>query len=792
MRCRWGRRQVALLLALLAAAAADTVSEFDRCVLGDCLPLQSAGGAAPPPAYGVGGRHRDGASVMALKRSAENGPGDPEQLPGGTAPTEGEGSGEGAELLSATADGIELGPEELTLDGTEQGETAGAPTDPTETERASTDPGGTEGVTTEPVGTETAPADSEETDKVATNSTESTVSPAGTGGTPAEAGAEKTSAEATGTDEAPAETAEKDGDPADPAETDVDDWSTAHCTCDLLVSECDADCCCDPDCSPEDRRAFSACQKRPSVTPDTRYCVQSDLIYRSNDHQLTPAEGGLLCVVRDNLVGSFRLPRVKPAASSAQFDRLVSRAASSHRYGGWSPPPVPPVTAPPAASPDRYRSGDLLWTVGQGAPRRWELQWRGPVSSGACDALRPVRFLRSAHTDCWLTADAGRLAPLDGRNMYRDLCLLRTPPGGTGEDLEPVRCVQPGDDSTDTDQDTAVAAVSYLCDIDHLNCTQVSEVRRPRVTGDRLRDALVSALLVVEQRSGRLAAVRALLVLADVPLGSAVRQRRRVEFRRPAAEAPRLRSGNPGYQRRRPLLAAPLSVNVTDDGETRREPAAPGRPLLLPSPGRGGGCSADRRRWRPLAFGVDASVGCRLEAAAGDCSALQRRLLDTLLSGLPADAAETAVLAFGSGERDGEWVPVVGGRPQLSPETTPSGCRGLVTSLHWRVLVARTGAAQLPQTRVVGVRLQFGRPRPVWTAPESGGRLSVTLHTSVTFQDVTAGGPEPHFARPPRVDLSLPADFFYPFSSGGAGGGSAGGTGKVPALAALVALLLAV
>ncbi|XP_043191682.1 tectonic-3-like [Amphibalanus amphitrite] len=608
---RWGRRQVALLLALLAAAAADTVSEFDRCVLGDCLPLQSAGGAAPPPAYGVGGRHRDGASVMALKRSAENGPGDPEQLPGETGPTEGE---------------------------------------------------------------------------------------------------------------------------------------------------------------------------------DTRYCVQSDHIYRSNDHQLTPAEGGLLCVVRDNLVGSFRLPRVKPAASSVEFDRLVSRAASSHRYGGWSPPAPPPVTAVPAASSDRYRSGDLLWAVGKGPPRRWELQWRGPVSSGVCDALRPVRFLRSAHTDCWLTADAGRLTPLDGRNMYRDLCLLRAPPGETGEDPKPVRCVQPGDESTDTDQDTAVAAVPYLCDIDHLNCTQVSEVRRPRVSGDRLRDALVSALLVVEQRSGRVAAVRALLVLADVPLGSAVRQRRRVEFRRPAAEAPRLRSGNPGYQRRRPLLAAPLAVNVTDDGETRREPAAPGRPLLLPSPGRGGGCSTDRRRWRPLAFGVDASVGCRLEAAAGDCAALQRRLLDTLLSGLPAAAAETAVFAFGSGERDGEWVPVVGGRPQLSPETTRSGCRGLVTSLHWRVLVARTGAAQLPQTRVVGVRLQFGRPRPVWTAPESGGRLSVTLHTSVAFQDVTAGGPEPHFARPPRVDLSLPADFFYPFSSGGAGGGA----GKVPALAALVALLLAV
>ena len=76
-----------MLSALLPSAGADTVSEFDRCVLGDCEPLAVAGGATVAAADGAGGRTRDGASVAALKRSAEDSPVD--------AAEQDEGSGEG-------------------------------------------------------------------------------------------------------------------------------------------------------------------------------------------------------------------------------------------------------------------------------------------------------------------------------------------------------------------------------------------------------------------------------------------------------------------------------------------------------------------------------------------------------------------------------------------------------------------------------------------------------------------------------------------------------------------------
>ena len=86
---------------------------------------------------------------------------------------------------------------------------------------------------------------------------------------------------------------------------------------------------------------------------------------------------------------------------------------------------------------------------------------------------------------------------------------------------------------------------------------------------------------------------------------------------------------------------------------------------------------------------------------------------------------------------------------------------------------------------MVGVRLSFGPPDSVARSEENTGRRSVTVQTTVTFEDVTRR-PVPKFARPPRIDSSLPADFFYPFSTGGQGGAAAAPAQAVLMAAALV------
>lgn len=303
---------------------------------------------------------------------------------------------------------------------------------------------------------------------------------------------------------------------------------------------------------------------------------------------------------------------------------------------------------------------------------------------------------------------------------------------------------------------------------------QVSSIPGPRVVSGRVQQALLSADWVVRQRAGRVVAVRLDLVLGQVSLGAAVRQSISVSFLRPGdASTAALRSGNPGYVRGRPILAGRAVTNTSAVPPRSYVKGSVG-PIVLPSPGRGDGCSSDVGRWRPLAFGVDAVMACRLESSGGDCGALQRRIISTLLAGVPGNATDSLVAALGSArvEHVNDWVPVLGSLPPtLSPETTELGCRGLVTSAHWTAAWALTGAVWRPQPRLVAVRLAWGRPRDV--TGDGAGRLSLTVTSSVTFAEVTPRA-VPEFARPPRVDISLPADFFYPFTAGGAGTGRGG------------------
>ncbi|XP_038618426.1 tectonic-1 isoform X2 [Tachyglossus aculeatus] len=59
--------------------------------------------------------------------------------------------------------------------------------------------------------------------------------------------------------------------------TDVADL----CVCDLLLGQCDVNCCCDPDCSADDFSVFSECSVSV-VTGDSQFCSQKAAIYSMN------------------------------------------------------------------------------------------------------------------------------------------------------------------------------------------------------------------------------------------------------------------------------------------------------------------------------------------------------------------------------------------------------------------------------------------------------------------------------------------------------------------------------
>lgn len=45
------------------------------------------------------------------------------------------------------------------------------------------------------------------------------------------------------------------------------------CSCNLTLASCDADCCCDPDCTDELKALFSTCSTEASDVPELTYCI---------------------------------------------------------------------------------------------------------------------------------------------------------------------------------------------------------------------------------------------------------------------------------------------------------------------------------------------------------------------------------------------------------------------------------------------------------------------------------------------------------------------------------------
>ncbi|KAF4790525.1 tectonic-1 [Turdus rufiventris] len=109
------------------------------------------------------------------------------------------------------------------------------------------------------------------------------------------------------------------------------------CVCDLLVAQCDVNCCCDPDCSPEDFSLFTTCSV-PVVTGDSQLCSQKAAVY-SLDVEANPPERifklidqvnpSIFCIHATNYKQALYL-KSPEIPTPENFDQLLEK------YGGAS------------------------------------------------------------------------------------------------------------------------------------------------------------------------------------------------------------------------------------------------------------------------------------------------------------------------------------------------------------------------------------------------------------------------------------------------------------------------
>ncbi|KAM6051774.1 tectonic-1 isoform 1-T1 [Theristicus caerulescens] len=204
------------------------------------------------------------------------------------------------------------------------------------------------------------------------------------------------------------------------------------CVCDLLVAECDVNCCCDPDCSAADFSLFTTCSV-PIVTGDSRLCSQKAATY-SLDVEANPPERifklidhvnpSVFCIHTTNYKQalSFSSPEMPTAEN---FDQLLKEFGSS----SFSAEPDSWNTDTDAQNLSdvnetyRYEYGVPIQTVDA------FLRLPSPVVSSWCSDANPAGFLVNQATKCIRSVSVEKCGNIQAVSMlfYTNSSILAVP-----------------------------------------------------------------------------------------------------------------------------------------------------------------------------------------------------------------------------------------------------------------------------------------------------------------------------------------------------------------------------
>ncbi|XP_037793327.1 tectonic-3-like [Penaeus monodon] len=623
----------------------------------------------------------------------------------------------------------------------------------------------------------------------------------------------------------------------------VDDF----CLCDLKVGYCDINCCCDEDCDADDRLVFSHCLERPQNILDPRYCFQQRLIFSNNtEYTVEYNDGGVFCIVTDNLPERTTYTAVKGATNIEEFEDLQKEEP----HYSW-------VQNQPSLkfSEEPYVDGSPLWGFSyEGFV--FNIGIPDSVVGSECEAETGMRFLQDFRSscyrvfhylpeDCQINQKLNALHYLsfyviaDPSNLYQNASsdnsteaptvsptTTESPSEETTTDSsatsDPPETVTPLESESTTTSSankqlektdvsegikaammdiTSVEGLTLLEEIvvDQMQllpinvslchwenskeiCVNIPLTNIPQplyING--ICQNVVSNIFYQFTHNGTegLSKVHAKVHLTNIS-SQMTQSSQTFETKYMWASSEDLiifeRSGRPGYVYGKPLLLGKHVENVTEEGDLKEAiilDIDPENWLTILSPGPEGACNHRTQ----VTFGQDIRSGCAMKVTQDDlanrCQALQKKFQELLLGPVLLSSNGLRIASFGDSNVNNaaDWVPIlIPEKPRAASFSSSilgkTKCAELVLSMHLEIAFSLQGALANPQAKVVGIVLRYGEPQDIaitCTGPSCQNQtVPIELVSSVSFVDVTQSA-HPAFAQPPRLDLKLPYDFFYPF-----------------------------
>lgn len=298
------------------------------------------------------------------------------------------------------------------------------------------------------------------------------------------------------------------------------------------------------------------------------------------------------------------------------------------------------------------------------------------------------------------------------------------------------------------------------------------------------------------------------LVAADAPSGAKVlsaEQEFLVDFVTQAsnlsaaassAEATRARSGNPGYEVGRPVLSGTLvsnnaqgvqvqksAIEQTRDGLRMPFFVDPSGDCVLATEAFGKVGGGDDPEGEPILFGHDVLRSCVVrDLTRADLKAMCEADPTTILAGTTSTYGTYMNTTSLAGARIGvygnanytntatsEWlelkVSAPSGAGRFSADQLICGGGGLVTSMDFEFLVAKSGAYLNPQSKIIAARVVFGTEdvQFVASSKDASATMDLVLTSSVTFVHLGDEALEEYVPPAPPLLPEIPYDIFYPF-----------------------------
>ncbi|CAG5135541.1 unnamed protein product, partial [Candidula unifasciata] len=538
----------------------------------------------------------------------------------------------------------------------------------------------------------------------------------------------------------------------------------APCACDLTQNGCDINCCCDSECSKNERARFSGCVPGlpggQETEPEDYRC--SSVAFDQPDWQT------LTCVYWENnwFLGLF----YKNARKLQTLEDINAQVARTFR-GRFSFSETERRFSDPAQP--SYTYGAVVRTIREDIVTilpTGTLTLPQPGPGASCNPLTPVRYLVDQASSCTTALTQQLCSPLS--ILSAGVYLASSAVSGCSQSYKVARSAT-GNQVAPTDVYYYCASGLELCPYVNMqgglypNCVDYNRNRSmeaspslpgpcswddsfttPPVLDGSCANVVVDVRYNFEWKGSEITKLSAVVILADLTTvvnktGLELVQQFSVKWlNKPNTTVPLsdnfagtsqayTRSGSAGYMMGKPLLSGQMRRN-TSTGQFDQVDVALEKQMAVWRPGLSGLCRDATRQ--PVTFGDDVLSGCVLNLSFNDlnnsCDDLRQQILDSLDVLMAADV----IGRYGYNDISNEnmWVPVLRQALNISSSEENSTSISNTTSLNetveelqsWansitgvcllpsaaslHILYAQTGAANgYPRYEVLGAYIHY-------------------------------------------------------------------------------------